>query len=560
MSGEPEVLIIGAGPVGLSGALALGRAGIRCLLLERRQEYSRYPKAGGVHPWTMEIFREWGLAAPVRALTAGMPARPVIQWRTRLNGATLGEISVGETEADDRLLDSLSPERLSNANQYMLEPLLATAAGELDNVTINLGSTVIDLSVGDDSVTVDFVDTAGARHTVTAQYVVGADGARSIVRRALDIGEHGQESLGTAFNVQFEADLDPYLSDRNIPVIWVVNKDTQGAFIRSSPTSWRYNFDIPPGIDPSIVTPERCEWEVRQGIGEDIPVTINTTWSWKHELAVADTWRRGRAFLVGDAAHHFPPHGGFGMNSGVQDVQNLAWKLTAMLRWSAGDRLLDSYEAERLPVADFNGKQMMHNTREMEKTGFLVQDKMFLEAVEEGTDEGERVRTVIAEGVKAQRAQMVNHGQQFGFQYESAAVVSDGSPIVESSVAEYRPTARPGARVPHSWVILHDAVISTVDLYDGGFILLLGPENSSWEVAASRVREEIGIALKSFILGRDLIPKDESLSELLGRYGLERSGAVLIRPDGFVGFRSATQGNNEYVELASAFSQILDLD
>jgi len=336
MSGEPEVLIIGAGPVGLSGALALGRAGIRCLLLERRQEYSRYPKAGGVHPWTMEIFREWGLAAPVRALTAGMPARPVIQWRTRLNGATLGEISVGETEADDRLLDSLSPERLSNANQYMLEPLLATAAGELENVTINLGSAVVDLSVGDDSVTVDFVDTAGARHTVTAQYVVGADGARSIVRRALDIGEHGQESSGR-------------LSTSSSKLIWIRTsviaifqsyglsiKDTQGAFIRSSPTSWRYNFDIPPGIDPSIVTPERCEWEVRQGIGEDIPVTINTTWSWKHELAVADTWRRGRAFLVGDAAHHFPPHGGFGMNSGVQDVQNLAWKLTAMLRWSAG--------------------------------------------------------------------------------------------------------------------------------------------------------------------------------------------------------------------------------
>ena len=559
MSNDPEVLIIGAGPVGLSGALALGRAGIRCLVLERRAGLSRYPKANGVHARTMEIFREWGMADPIRALTAGMPAGITIAWRTRLNGIEFGEIATEESAEAHRRFATISPERLTTAGQHMFEPLLAEAAEELETVTISLDSEVVGLTVGDDSVTAEYTDSAGTIHTVTAQYLIGADGVRSIVRRTLGIGEHSQESLGTAVNVQFDADLESYLDGRFVPLIWVVNKDTQGAFRRHSPTRWRYNFEIPPGVDPATVTRERCEWEIKQGVGEEVPIKIDHMWTWTHDLAIVDTWRAGRAFLAGDAAHHFPPHGGFGLNSGVQDVQNLAWKLVAKLRWNGGDRLLDSYEAERLPVADSNGEQMMRNTREMEKTGFLTQDKNFLSAIETETAEGARARTTVAEGVKAQQAQLANHGQQFGFQYASTAMVPDGTEVIESSLAEYRPTAHPGARAPHSWVKLGGSVISTIDLYDGGFILLAGPRGSSWENAARRVQGELGIPVKSFALGRDLRPVDEPLSDLLGRYGLEPTGAVLIRPDGFVGFRSAGQTEDAYATLANALSEILDL-
>jgi len=562
MHDETEVLIIGAGPVGLSGALALGRAGIRCLVLERREEFSRYPKANGIYARTMEIFREWGVADLVRAANTDMPDKVTIVWRTRMSGIEFGNISLSDTEEARRFFYAQSPELMSTAGQHMFEPVLARVAGDLDNVTIRLGTEVVGLTVGDDGVTAEYTDPAGTRGKVSARYVIGADGVRSIVRGSLGIGEHGQESLGTAINVQFKADLDRYLHGRAIPLVWVANKDTQGAFIRDSPTRWRYNFEIPPGADPEGVGRERCEWEIRQAIGDDdVPIEILYTWSWTHDLAVADTWRRGRAFLVGDAAHHFPPHGGFGLNSGIQDVHNLAWKLVARLRWNAGDRLLESYEPERLPVAESNGAQMMHNTRKMEETGFLLQDKVFLAALEEETDEGQQARDAMAAGVKEQHAILANHGQQFGYQYESPAVMPDGSEIVESSIAEYRATARPGARAPHSWVKSDSSVISTIDVYDGGFVLFTGPDNSAWSLAADRVRDELKVPIKSLAFGRDLLPVEEDLADLLDRYGLTATGAVLARPDGFVGLRAAAAlGEDEYAQLLSALTQILDLD
>ncbi|MDT5255804.1 MAG: putative polyketide hydroxylase, partial [Mycobacterium sp.] len=265
-----------------------------------------------------------------------------------------------------------------------------------------------------------------------------------------------------------------------------------------------------------------------------------------------------RIFLTGDAAHHFPPHGGFGLNSGVQDAHNLAWKLVAKLRWNAGDGLLASYQDERLPIADFNGAQMMHNTRQMEKTGFMMQDKNFLAMLE--TKEGAVARQAIADGIPEQQAQLASHGQQFGYLYQSDAVVPDGTEIVESSVAEYRPTARPGARAPHSWVLArYEVLISTIDVYDGGFILFTGPDNAGWVKAADQVREELQVPLGMFGLGSDLLPVDETITDLLQRYGLEPSGALLIRPDGFVGFRSAGRADDEYQALGHALHQILHL-
>jgi putative polyketide hydroxylase len=557
MSDNPEVLIIGGGPVGLSAALALGRAGISCLVLERRTEFSRYPKANGVHARTMEIFREWGVAHPVRALTAGMPDEITIAWMTRLNGLEIGQLVLGENEEVGRLFDAQSPERMSTAGQHMFEPVLAKVAGELDSVTIKLGCEVVDLASGDDAVTATYTDRTGARRTAIAQYVIGADGLRSAARRALGVGEHGEESLGTAINVQFDADLDPLLGGLPCPIIWIINGDTQGAFIRDSPTRWRYNFEIPPGVDPDTVTRDRCEREVADAIGAVVPVKIHHIWAWGHDQAVADKWRVGRAFLAGDAAHHFPPHGGFGLNSGIQDAHNLVWKLIARLRWGAGDGLLESYEVERLPVAEFNAEKMMENTRQMEKTGFLLQDKSLLSVIE--TEAGEQLRQAIAAGIPAQRDQLASHGQQFGYQYASTAIVPDDSELVVSSVAEYRPTARPGARAPHSWVSFRGERISTVDVYDGGFVLLTGPENSGWVTAAQQVRADLGVPVTVFGLGTDLLPVDELVDDLLQRYGMEPSGAVLIRPDGFVGFRSIGRADDEQKALSGAVRQILDL-
>src|SRR5882757_8782035 len=163
MSEEPEVLIIGAGPVGLSAALALGRVGIRCLVLERRGEFSRYPKANGVHARTMELFREWEVVKPIRDLTAGMPDDITIAWMTRLNGIEIGQMSVSDADETSRLFDEQSPERLSTVGQHMFEPILAKAAEDMDSVTIKLGCEVVDLASDPGSVTAIYTDSDGDR-------------------------------------------------------------------------------------------------------------------------------------------------------------------------------------------------------------------------------------------------------------------------------------------------------------------------------------------------------------------------------------------------------------
>jgi len=231
-----------------------------------------------------------------------------------------------------------------------------------------------------------------------------------------------------------------------------------------------------------------------------------------------------------------------------------------MLRWNAGDRLLDSYEAERLPVAEFNGAQCMRNTHDLAKTGFLSDDKAFLTAIETDSDEGDRAREVFAESVIAQRDQLASDGQQFGLQYESDALVPDGSEIIESTVTDYRPTARPGARAPHTSVISQNTTISTVHVYNGGFTLFTGPDDTEWAAEAERIHRELAVPLQCFALGRDLLPVSGTVDDLLGRYGLTPTGAVLIRPDGIVGYRSSAPKLGEHTQLSDALGKILDLD
>lgn len=558
MSKDPEVVIIGAGPVGLSAALALGRSGIECLVLERRDAFSRYPKANGVHARTMEIFREWGVVEAVRELTAGEADEVTIAWRTRFAGIEIGELSMGGDEELSKSYDEQSPERMSAVGQHMFEPVLADVAGAMESVTIRLGCPVTDIKSTDDAVTVSYTDEEGKECEVTAAYVIAADGVRSIAREVLDIGEHGQESLGAAINVQFDADLDQFMGDSGAQIIWVLNPDTQGAFIKDGGTRWRYNIEMAADTDREAMVndQERCEEAVKQAIGKPVDFKVDKIWAWTHDQAVTDRWRDGRVFLAGDCAHRFPPHGGFGMNSGIQDAQNIVWKLIARLRWNAGDGLLETYESERLPVAEFNGERMMHNTRQMEQTGFMMQDKDFLAKLE--TDEGKPFRDMIAFGIKSQVEQLLSAGQQFGFQYEGDAIVEDGTEKIESGVSKYRPSARPGARAPHSWVQIDGKRGSTIDVYNGDFILLTGPDNAGWVTGAEQASKELGVPIKTAGLGSDLLPDGESIDDLLGRYGIEPSGAVLIRPDGFVGFRAISSDGSEQDALEGALKKILD--
>lgn len=541
-----EVLIVGGGPVGLSTAIQLGRAGIRTLLLERRSNFSRHTKAGGIHARTMEIFRQWGVADRIRE-TSGFHGVFSAGWVTRLTGEELGAIVMGAEPAERELFLSWSPELMALCGQDLYEPILADKAGEYPAVEILLGAELAEIAQDGEGVLARFTDADGALRQVRARYAVAADGVRSKVRNTLGIGEDALPSFGDSINVLFTAPLEEARAGRTHGLFWVVNGDTQGALSwKRRGDLWSYNFEARPGEDPHSYTPERSIGLIRAATGiADLPVEVISILHWQHDQAVTDRWRAGRVFIAGDAAHRFPPHGGFGMNSGVQDSQNLAWKLIARLRWGAGDALLDSYETERKPVAQGNAEQCLINTRRMAETGWLLNNPETLANIEK--PEGAETRRRIAEGVPRQREQFFSQGQQFGHIYASPALLDDASEALVSTVSDYRPTGRPGARAPHVWLVGEDGErFSTIDTYDGGFVLLAAREGQGWSAAADRLPRDISLSVHRVVapVWQDVV-------------GVLEDGAILIRPDGHVGARWASPPVDPAAALAEALGTIL---
>jgi hypothetical protein len=405
----------------------------------------------------------------------------------------------------------------------------------------------------------------GVRHldsdvmeTVHASYVVAADGAASSTRVRLGIGETGTGSFGHSVNVFFRAELSPYVNSKPFMLFWIVNGDTRGTLGTASndQTHWTYNFDAQSGVE---YQESELVNEIRQAVGvDDLDVQVLDVLRWDYEQAVGDRWREGKVLLAGDAAHRFPPHGAFGMNSGVQDANNLAWKLVHVVRGWAGEALLDTYEAERKPVAEQNSQVALANTRSLAATGAHGMSGEELTVIEMPV-EGREVRERIGAAVSEQRSHLRSEGQQFGMIYRSTAVVPDGSAPVESTVSEYRETASPGARAPHVWLRRQSGErLSTLDLYDDGFVLLTGSRGDDWLAAASSLAQRNGFKLTGYRIGAgsEIVADGRSWTET---YGVSEEGAVVVRPDGHVSARFPELPENPDASLEEVFNRILHL-
>jgi hypothetical protein len=398
----------------------------------------------------------------------------------------------------------------------------------------------------------------GVGQAVRARYVIAADGASSPVRTWLGINESGTGRFGHSVNVHFQADLSGYVQDKPFMLFWIVNGQTQGTIARASADDnrWTYNFAGEP--DREYSSAELIE-QVRLAVGDaDLQVEVLDVMHWDYEQSVTDRWRAGSVLLAGDAAHRFPPHGAFGMNSGVQDAHNLAWKLAAVLRGTAAPALLDTYEVERKPVAVANGRQALANTASVSETGWHGPSEDEL-AVIELPVEGAVLRARIAAGVDAQRAHLHSEGQQFGVIYASSAVFADGTAPEPSTVAVYRETGHPGARAPHVW--LRDRGghrVSTVDLWRGEFTLLAGPDGVDWVSAAQSIATNLRVPLTTYRIGSGL-PLEEDDRPWKKIYGIANSGAVLVRPDGHVAARFQDSSAAPDA-LSAALRHILHLD
>ncbi|HSK52631.1 MAG TPA: FAD-dependent monooxygenase, partial [Clostridia bacterium] len=350
---EIPVLVVGAGPAGLTMAAGLARHGVGSLLVERHETVSVFPKASGISTRTMEILRSWGLEDAVRA--ASLRALPLMSVGETLTGPSQAIAPLG-FPTDEQAL-AVSPTRPAIAPQDRVEPILLEFARRQSGVEIRFGTELVGLDQDPDGVTATLRDLdSGREEIVRARYLVGADGSRSAVRAMLGIEAHGPSDLGTYLTMLFRADLWSALGERRFG-LYQLTGPVPGVFVPTGPDDrWVLGMPFDPrSDDPGAFTPERCVELIRRAAGlPDLAVELLASMPITFMAQAAERVRDGRAFLVGDAAHRMPPMGGRGLNTAVADAYGLSWKLAWVVRGLAGEALLGTHEAERGPVGRFN--------------------------------------------------------------------------------------------------------------------------------------------------------------------------------------------------------------
>ncbi|HZC39214.1 MAG TPA: FAD-dependent monooxygenase [Streptosporangiaceae bacterium] len=523
---EIPVLIVGGSLVGLATALFLRWHGISSLTVERHTGTAIQPRAGHFHLRTVEILRSVGLEDTVRRRSAEQyPPDGGINNVESLAGREIANYFPNLNAG----VDEFSPAIRLFINQDALEPILRERAAEL-GAELRYRTECTSLAQDADGVTAGLRDLAtGAESTVRARYVVAADGNRSPARERLGIGMHGHGLLSESVTIYFQAlaDLEPLLRDRNQGVHYVTNPVMRGFFRldRSGNAGFLVvnligdisrpeivaAYPAAPWADvASRVTPERAVELLQAAIGvPGIPVTIKDMATWRAIADGADRYQDGRVFLAGDAAHVVPPNGGFGGNTGLQDAHNLAWKLALVLRGGAGPALLETYDSERRPVGDL--------TVEQAYARYVTRVAPYL-----GTD--------------SMQPLVDDFSMELGYRYNSAAIAAE--PVGDGALYEHprESKGRPGSRAPHVFLSRDGARLSTLDLFGRDFVLLAGAAGGAWRTAAVTAAERLGVPLTACQVGEDGLA--DPAGAFPGAYGITGAGAVLVRPDGFVGWRA----------------------
>lgn len=476
-----DILVVGAGPAGLSTAITAARNGARVLVVERHAGTSIFPRATGVNTRTMEIFRTWGVDDQIRAGDLGV--RPLCSVSPTLRTALPRGLPVG-FPTDPRAVLARSPALPACVPQDHIEPVLLDHLRMLGG-EVRFGVELVELIDRADGVRAVLRDrTTGAQERVAARFVVGADGPRGDVRRALGIWLTHLGTLGEFVNVIFRADLEPVIGERRYGLYIIENPDAGGVLLPVGDGRWCYSRQWFPerGESPADLTPARCVELIRAAVGvADLDVQVLARLPFVMAAELADAFRAGNGFLVGDAAHRMTPVGGVGMNTAIAAGHNLGWKLAWVARGWAGPELLDSYEPERRPVGEYRAR------RSLRMGGPPEPDPL---------------------------------GEDLGVRYASSVVASSIVP------------GETGERAPHAWVTVDGRRRSTLDLFDGRLTLLVGRDAAAWRAAADRVAG-----------GPPLAVVDVAGFGALAEY--VQGGAVLVRPDGHVAWRAATAEHAE---------------
>lgn len=583
------VLIVGGGPVGLVTSLLLSELGIANIVFERHQGTSIHPKAVGLNQRTIEILHSVGLREQIAAAAAPPATVCRTGWYTSLAGPTElhgREIAVRDAWGGGRYADeyvAASPASYTMLPQIRLEPILKAAAEARPEAEVLFGNCVTSVAYDADGVSVSVRGPDGERE-VRGSYLVGADGGR-MVCDALGIGMSGPRDLVDMVSAHFSADLTDLLPNQECLIYWFVNPDLGGS-IGSG-----YLYHIGPwdsegrsqewvfacgfhADDPERFDEAGMMARIERSLGvEQLDAELHSTSHWYINAIVADRFREGQCFLVGDAAHRIPPWGALGLNTGIQDAHNLAWKLAAALDEPSLEPLLDTYQSERHSIAQSVADSSLRN---FSNHGGMIDTAIGLapdlppasgwEALRElwsDSVQGRARQAALEEAVTYMDKEFHAHGAENGFAYTEGALVpaSEASWLPEDTVT-YRPTTRPGHHVPHAYLRSPAGdLVSTLSLgRPGKFALLVSP------AAAEAWRE--GLAQVSHPLARmvDLVviapgaATDIAYGDVDGQWTgvreIEESGAVLVRPDTIVAWRSADLPTEVAGAIADAMARI----
>ncbi|WP_415856230.1 FAD-dependent monooxygenase [Sinomonas sp. G460-2] len=577
MTIDTDVLVVGAGPAGLTLSALLASYGVRALTVTRYPGTANSPRAHITNQRAMEVYRDLGIEGEVRAIATPNELMSNNVWATSFAGTEIARLQTWGTGVRRKAdYEAASPTSMCNAPQHILEPVLRSAA-ESRGADIRFLTELVSVEQDADGVTavVRHRET-GVEETIRALYVVGADGARSTVAEQLGFAFKGEMGLGAALNIWVEADLTKYTEHRPGVLYWMTQPGNDywvgsGTWICVRPFTEWVNLSM---YDPADGEPDTSEEallaRVRSTIGDpDIDVKIKAVSRWQINHMVAEEYQKGRAFLVGDAAHRHPPANGLGSNTSVQDSFNLAWKLAFVLRGDASPALLESYTRERQPVGQQVVDRAMKSVQDMAPVakalgfrpgqslddGWQNVDELF-----SATPTGARRREDLASAIELQNYQFNAHGVELGQRYESTAVLDDGTPWPDSERDRelyYQPTSKPGAPIPHAWLQHGTDRVSTIDVVGKGhFTLVTGIADPAWSEAAAIVAAETGVPIRvAQIAARG--DYDDVLGDWAAVRGTYDDGCLLVRPDRVIAWRQESRPADPASALRAALATIL---